>query len=392
MAQARGRKSDTLRMGTKELIAQHHSAQGGDPADHVNTGPSAGLLNRPMQRRAWRAACAAFLLTTLAGPISTAVQAQVFTEPTKPTVKPSPKPRTKPRPTTPPRTERERANPTREARPPAFRDPVGYCSAHPDFDMPGAPYSGPPVPDWIAGAMATSGLQQSASSANTSFNWRCMNRRVMACFSPVGKSLCEKPSQDREPTAEMQQYCTGKRKGEVPSEIAGNTVPVWTCKNGKPEIAGYRSGLDPRGYLSGQWSDVTDLSPANMVGSVARVYVGQWNGTISGKGFLFKIPYAVIVNVSGGRLNEKIGSVDYYARDLHGQVSLFCASDLYLSSNTQGRLDLREQFRQGGADGRCPAQERITMQPRDGQVLVEWRKNGDEKIKMSGWVQRINNR
>jgi hypothetical protein len=301
-------------------------------------------------------------------------------------VKPSPKP--KPRPTTAPRKDRVNVTPPREARTPAFRDPVGYCSAHPDVDLPGAPYSGPPVPDWIAGAMASGGARQSVGSATAAYNWRCMNRRVMACVSPAGKGLCEKPSQDREPTAEMQQYCTGKRKGEVPGEIAGNTLPVWTCKNGKPEIAGYRSGLDPRGYLSAQWSDITDLSPENMVGSVPKAYVGQWNGAISGKGFLFKIPYAAIINLSGGRLNEKIGTIDYYARDLQGQISLFCASDLYLASSAQGRLELREQFRQAGADGRCPAQERITLQPRDGQLWVEWRKNGDEKIKMSGWVKR----
>lgn len=348
-----------------------------------------------MWRRFILCICAVAISATLGfdpSPLWSPTHAQVFTEPARPTVKPSPNPKTRTRPTPPPRTKREQAEHRREARPPAFRDPAGYCSAHPNADLPAAPYSGPPVPDWIAGALTTGNLQQSGNARYISYNWRCMNQRVMACASPAGKSQCEKPSQEREPTAEMLQYCTDRRRGEVPNDIAGNTVPIWSCKNGKPTIAGYRAGLDQRGYSSGQWSDVTDHSPANMVGSISRAFVGKWNGTISGKGFLFKIPYAVIITVNGGRLNETVGSIEYYSRDLHGKTSLFCASDLYLRSSALGSLALSERYRQGGEDGRCPAQERITMQPRDGQFWVEWRKSADEKIKMSGWVQRANNR
>jgi hypothetical protein len=308
--------------------------------------------------------------------------AQVFTQPEATEKRPAPKPKPRPQPAKPAKPARPDAPPQKDARRATFSDPVAYCAAHPDIDQPAAPYSGEPAPSWIASAVP-------ASSAPTqSYSWRCMNRRVLACAGAAAQDHCQKPSEDREPTAEMQQYCTGKRKGQVPDEIAGNTLPIWICSGGKPAISGYRAGLDPRGYLSSRWSDVTDFAPANMVGSIPKAYIGRWTGVISGKGFIFKIPFAMIVTVQGGRPNEKVGTIEYHSRDLQGQISLFCASNLYLRQSSAGQLELWERFHHGGLDGRCPAQERMKLQLRDGQVWTEWRKNSDDKIRMSGWLQR----
>lgn len=367
-------------MGAKELIALHHSAQGDDPEARVDKRPAAGLINRPTQRRAWGAVFAAFLLTTIAGPISTAGQAQVFTEPAKPAAKPSPKPRTRTRPTPAPRTERVQAEPRRDVRPSAFRDPAGYCSANPDVDLPDSPYSGPPVPDWIAGALAPGGVPQSGSAGGISYNWRCMNRRVMACSNPAGKSQCEKPSQDREPTTEMQQYCMGKRKGEVPNEIAGNTVPRWACNNGKPTITGYRAGLDPRGYLLEHWSDVTDLSPANMVGQVPRAYVGIWHvASRKGTGFL-SVMLPALIEIRGGR--NVVGSVRY-GSTIDGSTGPGCAVDITIGAMNATSLQLNE-----ASNSPCGVLESMTMQPRDGKMWIEWRRIGATKVRSSGWGQR----
>lgn len=324
--------------------------------------------------------------------LSTVAQAQVFTEPAPaPRSKPQPQPRPRPKhqPTVRPTSTRQPA-PQPVARPSTFNDPVAYCAANPDMDVPGATYRGPPVPEWIATALPMAARQQTASAGTASYNWRCMNRRVLACASSAGRNLCAMPSQEREPTPEMQQYCTGKRRGEIPGEVTGNTVPIWICSNGKPSISGYRAGLDQRGYLSEHWPDVTDLSPANMVGSISRAYVGRWIGQIEGKAFLFKIPFGIVVNIQGGRLNERVGTIEYHAMDIRRQIRLFCTSNLYLRQNAAGGLELWERFDRiaEGADGRCPSQERLTLQLKEGQAWAEWRKAADEKVRMSGWLRR----
>ena len=321
---------------------------------------------------------------------SNVARAQVFTEPA-PAPRPpqQPRPRPKPQPTTRPTRVRQPA-PQPVARPISYSDPVAYCTANPDMDVPGETYRGPPVPEWIAKALPMAGRQQAANAGPVSYNWRCMNRRVLACAGPAGRNLCAMPSQEREPTPEMVQYCTGKRRGEIPGEITGNTVPIWICTNGKPSISGYRAGLDQRGFLSEHWPDVTDLSPENMVGSISRAYVGRWIGQIQGKGFLFKIPFGIVVNVQGGRPNERVGTIEYHAMDIRGQIRLLCTSNLFLRQNAAGGLEMWERFDRiaEGADGRCPSQERLTLQLKEGQAWAEWRKSSDEKVRMSGWLRR----
>lgn len=345
-----------------------------------------------MNKHVIRALSAFALLALVASEfnqLSTVAQAQVFTEPaTAPRTPPQPRPRPKPQPTL--RPTRARQGVPQPVRLTTFSDPVAYCAANPDIDAPGETYRGPPVPEWIAKALPMTGRQQAPSNGPVSYNWRCMNRRVLACASSAGSNSCAIPSQEREPTPEMVQYCMGKRRGEIPGSIAGNTVPIWICANGKASISGYRAGLDQRGYLSENWPDVTDLSPANMVGSISRAYVGRWAGKIEGKGFLFKIPFGIVVDIQGGRLNERVGTIEYYAMDIRSQIRLFCTSNLVLRQNTAGGLEMWERFDRiaEGADGRCPSQERLTLQLKEGQVWAEWRKASDEKIKMSGYLQR----
>jgi hypothetical protein len=322
--------------------------------------------------------------------LSTVAQAQVFTDPgPAPRSRVPPRPGPKPKPTGRHTNSRQPA-PQPVSRTSVFSDPVAYCTVNPDMDAPGATYRGPPVPEWIAKALPMAGRPQAAVSGPVSYNWRCMNRRVLACVSSAGRDLCATPSQDREPTPEMLQYCVGKRRGEIPGEVTGNTVPIWICSNRKASISGYRAGLDQRGFLSEYWPDVTDLSPANMVGSISRAYVGKWTGQIEGKAFLFKIPFGIIVNIQGGGPNERVGNIEYHATDIRSQIRLFCTSNLYLRQNAAGGLELWERFdRIGeGADGRCPSQERLTLQLREGQAWAQWRKAADEKVRMSGWLQR----
>lgn len=73
--------------------------------------PADRLEGRQIRKLAWNAGVAALLLTTLAGLISSPVQAQVFTEPTGPAAAPSAKPKPVTRPYPSPRTEQPQAWP-----------------------------------------------------------------------------------------------------------------------------------------------------------------------------------------------------------------------------------------------------------------------------------------
>lgn len=377
MAQIEGWQGDIIRMGAEKLTALNRSALWPGLATRLSAWPADRLASKPLPRMGWSAVMAALPLTALSGAISTKAQAQVFTEPARPAAQPSPKPRTRNRPTPTVRPERIPSPRPSDVRAISYSDPVSYCAAYPETDQPTSPYSGPPVPNWVASALAGG---RSGSVGNNSYNWRCMGRRVMACASPTGQNQCEKPSQDREPTVELQQYCTGKRRGEVPNDIAGNTVPRWACNNGKPTITGYRAGLDPRGYLSEHWSDVTDLSPANMVGQVPRAYVGAWHvASRKGTGFL-SVMLPALIEMRGGR--NVVGSVRY-GSTIDGNTGPGCAVDVTIGAMNATSLQLNE-----ASNSPCGVLESMTMQPRDGKMWIEWRKQGATKVRSSGWGQR----
>lgn len=304
-------------------------------------------------------------------------EAQVFTQPVtsaparkKPARKP---PRAAPRPST--------AAPVREQRPSTFSDPAHFCAYNPDADGPGPSYTGAAVPPWMSNLLA-------ANRTGLPTSWRCASRRVLACSAETGAPTCTRPSQDSTPTAAMTEHCTDKKAGEIPVAITGLTVPVWTCKNGTATAIGARPGLDARGYFAASWLDVTDFAPINMIGVIPKAFAGNWTTSVQGKGFLFKIPYNVMLRVTEGTINRPAGTIQYYSQNLHGETELFCESSLVLRSVSVTGAEFDEHLTRMGQDGRCTSYDRITFRPRDGQMLLEWYKTGTDKPRMSAWAQR----
>ena len=337
----------------------------------------------------WALGCA-FTLSSSAVLFSPAA-AQVFTE--RPATAPKPSTRAKPRPTptATPKAPRQPALAPREARPRTFADPAAYCQANPDIDAPGHPYAGPPVPDWLPGALAGFGSKQSGNGERA-YSWRCMSGKVLACVSPAGEDRCSKPSQEREPTTEMTQYCADKRKGEIPMAISGNSLAIWTCRNKQPAIAGYRSGLDKQGYLGSSWMDMTDYSPANMIGAVPRSLAGTWSGRVGGTSLLGIIGFTTVFRITGGQAGASVGTLEYYQSTSSGQLQLGCTVDLVLLSATPTAMVARERISRHGTVSRCGPEDQVTLQPRDGQLFVEWRNLKNNKVRVSGWVQRVSGR
>lgn len=337
---------------------------------------------RPGPRAGKTALLAAVLacLALNAGPTTTL--AQVFTEPTaRPKASP-PAPRPRPRATAsaPARSQPSSAAQARQTR---LNDPVPYCAANPDTAEIGPDYTGQPVPDWVARAARTTG-----QSGSLAYNWRCVGGRVLACASKPDEQACTKPVQDTEPTPELLAFCTGKRRAVVPDDVVGNSVAIWACRQGQPAITGYRAGLDPQGYFSSQWQDVTDYSPRNMVGAIPRSLVGSWEVLTRGSGLL-SFQYRIFVVFYGGQPASAIGQADYYQLNTSdGQPVRLCSTALHLRGNNPRVLDLEERYSFRTPNIACPVQGQLSAQLRDGRLLAEWRRPRDGKVTLSGWGQR----
>jgi hypothetical protein len=225
-----------------------------------------------------------------------------------------------------------------------------------------------------------------------------MNGRVLACASAAGQDECVKPSQDREPTEEMRQFCIGKRRGVIPAGITGNSVPIWSCAKGMPAITGYRSDLDLQGYFTKQWQDVTDYSPANMVGQIHSSFIGVWNVPmrasllaslgqsilVNGKPVNSAPLTAIMLNMRGGGIGSSIGTITYLS-----QSTTICEADMILVSSGPRSVVFDERLRPARSSMRCGTPERLTLQIREEQLLVEWRAVGATRPRKSAWGQRL---
>lgn len=318
----------------------------------------------------------------LAAPLS----AQVFTQTPAPSAKPAPKPKPKPKPrSTQSTTQRKAATVATPPVPRSFSDPAAYCQANPTVDQPTSPYAGPAVPDWVAGAVVPAGKSKSMGATA----WRCMGGRVLACHDATGQGLCTKPDQSTVATEELTRFCEGKRNAKVPDTVVPHSVPVWACRKGKPEITGYRAGIDAQGYFGESWRDVTGFAPANMLGAVPRGYVGQWISPVKGKGFIFTITYTVLIEMRGGALGANAATVSFYAPDMQGQPKLTCQTALTLRAATTGGLVFDERLQANPSGLVCPQQGHVTMRMEGDRLIAEWRKKADDKVRMVADAERV---
>lgn len=327
-------------------------------------------------------------------------RAQVFTEPSRTAPPAKPRVRRKPKPSAPApaSSNRPEVPPRSTSRTVTFRDPTAYCSANPTIDEPGPTYVGQPIPGWISGAWTGN---PASSMQERAFNWRCLSGRVLACSSAAGQPECGRPTDERTPSSEIVQFCTGKRKAAVPPEVAINSIPIWACKNSNPIITGYRTGLDERGYFSAQWRDVTDYSPSSFVGAVPKNIIGTWyvqmgRGRFSSTGLVVNGRQAsspsvdsVVIRISGGSISEPVGTIEYFTRYMENSPEMFCRVDGILISSAPGRIEIEERLRQRSGGDRCTdSRERLTLQLKDGKVQVEWRRIGNPKPRKSAWGTR----
>lgn len=147
-----------------------------------------------------------------------------------------------------------------EAHPPlTFDDPFGYCTAVGTIDRPDSRYTGPVIasaalPSLLAAFPGT--IPEAFRPGNTFF--RCFEGRVLACT--VGANLnCGLADASRQPKPGMTTYCQDNPESDfIPLAVAGHEgVFAWQCRNGQPVIERQVFTVDPRGFVSEFWQQLS---------------------------------------------------------------------------------------------------------------------------------------
>jgi hypothetical protein len=314
------------------------------------------------------------LPSILASSLGSSAFAQIFTEPEKP--KPSPSGRQ-------PKRKPERAPTARPVQPPRnlqpvtrrIDDPAAFCSANGDADEPRAS-SAPPK--WLVdGALAANGV---ADGSLGSVSWRCMDKKVFACFDGGASSHCQKPDPSTKPRKSFTDFCRSNPNSGIPVAVTGMTVALWECRNGRPIVARYDTNLlDRRGFYTSQWADVSNYAPRLAVGSVIGIYIGKWRINADGKGLL-NVDYLVGLEITGGPIGSVAGKADYFIGGMRGTREFACTSNLILTSASANALVFEERI--PNRTLYCPKERVITVSPQGSQLQFNWSKIGDRKLKV----------
>lgn len=288
-------------------------------------------MTHPIARSPSRFALAlAIGCAVLIGPaLSGSSSAQVFTEPQKPS--PPRASRTSapkpPRQAPPPQRTPAPAPTPTPPPPPTFDDPVAYCAFTGTADAPGANYTGVALPDWIVQGIDDLAGEDRGESTQASTSWKCGNGRVQACRAGAGDCA---------------------------------------------------------------WADVTPYSPTMAAGAVSGVYVGQWRLEVKGRDFKLRQDYRIDLDIAGGESGDVVATVSYRTPGSRSSAPV-CRSQLQLVTADARSIVGDEEINYKPGGGQCPVWDRMTIQPRNGQLRVQWLEVGrrNSEVKMEGWAQRV---
>lgn len=144
---------------------------------------------------------------------------------------------------------------------PIYDDPFDYCRAVGSVDSPDDRYVGPPMPDSIIKGLIQQGIIPTDSPPEFKINavWRCMNGRVWVCHFGANLPCQEKADISETSTPKMEDFCkTNPATDIIPAYVTGRaTVYEWKCNDGKPKVVRQVFHVDPRGYLSEFWHELS---------------------------------------------------------------------------------------------------------------------------------------
>jgi hypothetical protein len=142
--------------------------------------------------------------------------------------------------------------------PAAISDPFAYCAAVGSIDQPGAGYSGEKTPEDLVKKLITA----SGAAADVPLDmysqgtfWRCMDKKVYACFVGANLPCDSKANSSQDPTNAMNEFCQANPSSDfLPAVITGHdTIYSWACKAGKAVVDKQVFHVDARGYIQEIW-------------------------------------------------------------------------------------------------------------------------------------------
>jgi hypothetical protein len=133
-----------------------------------------------------------------------------------------------------------------------FADPASYYRAVGTIDKPDSRYTGPKLPAWMAARLNLTPDQ------GLMMEWRCADRKVLACVYGANIPCDSKANVSNKPTAAIVDYCRQNAGSTfVPMVVTGHDTTVsWACHGTNPVVIN-SAAVDPQGYAKAYWTVVS---------------------------------------------------------------------------------------------------------------------------------------
>ena len=148
-----------------------------------------------------------------------------------------------------------------------YANPFAYCTAMGNQDEINAAYTGPQPPVEVIQALKKA-YNAPADMPDELYQkgsfWRCMDKKVYACFVGANLPCDSKANVDKTPTSAEKDFCAEHPGSDfIPASVTGHdTIYEWTCNGDTPEINSQLFRVDDRGYIAEIWY-VVEPSPSN---------------------------------------------------------------------------------------------------------------------------------
>ena len=144
---------------------------------------------------------------------------------------------------------------------PQFSDPFKYCAAIGTIDAPDGRYVGTAAPEAVIEDLKKKARLADDAPADwvaAGTVWRCMDRKVWACFVGANLPCSEKANTSAIPQAAVRDFCKTNLNADIPTIVTGRaTIYDWRCVNGTPQVSKKLFTPDAQGFLSNFWYELS---------------------------------------------------------------------------------------------------------------------------------------
>lgn len=138
----------------------------------------------------------------------------------------------------------------------SYTDPFAYCAAITTIDAADDRFVGAAVPQEIVQELhrASGGQGDPPDWFPKTVQWRCMDGKVYACTIGANLPCNEKANTSQTPTDALKEFC--KEHPNDPGREEKNSVYLWSCAGGTPQIERQWTNADSAGFLAKIWYEI----------------------------------------------------------------------------------------------------------------------------------------